>query len=83
MDYSIKEISERLRIPASTLRYYEKRGLIGPLRRSTGQVRVFSEEDLKLLQIIQCLKRTGMPVEEIRRADPSGRRDIGTTDSLV
>ena len=66
MDYSIKEISERLRIPASTLRYYEKRGLIGPLRRSTGQVRVFSEEDLKLLQIIQCLKRTGMPVEEIR-----------------
>ena len=66
MDYSIKEISEQLRIPASTLRYYEKRGLIGPLRRSTGQVRVFSEEDLKLLQIIQCLKRTGMPVEEIR-----------------
>ena len=66
MDYSIKEISERLRIPASTLRYYEKRGLIGPLRRSAGQVRVFSEEDLKLLQIIQCLKRTGMPVEEIR-----------------
>ena len=49
MNYSIKEISERLRIPASTLRYYEKRGLIGPLRRSTGQVRVFSEEDLKLL----------------------------------
>ena len=43
MDYSIKEISERLRIPASTLRYYEKRGLIGPLRRSAGQVRVTKE----------------------------------------
>lgn len=66
MDYSIKEISERLGIPASTLRYYEKRGLIGPLQRSAGQVRVFSEADLRLLQIIQCLKRTGMPIEEIR-----------------
>ena len=66
MNYSIKEISARLNIPASTLRYYEKRGIIGPLARRTG-VRVFSEEDLKLLQIVQCLKKTGMPIEEIRQ----------------
>lgn len=67
MNYSIKEISARLNIPASTLRYYEKRGIIGPLARRAGQVRVFSEEDLKLLQIVQCLKKTGMPIEEIRQ----------------
>lgn len=66
MNYSIKEISARLNIPASTLRYYEKRGIIGPLARRTG-VRVFSEEDLKLLQIVQCLKKTGMSIEEIRQ----------------
>lgn len=67
MNYSIKEISARLNIPASTLRYYEKRGIIGPLARRAGQVRVFSEADLKLLQIVQCLKKTGMPIEEIRQ----------------
>ena len=53
MDYSIKEISERLRIPASTLRYYEKRGLIGPLRRGAGQVGMPIEEIREFVGLIR------------------------------
>ena len=63
--YSIKEISEILGLPASTIRYYDKQGLLPFIERSEGGYRRFSEEDLGLLKIIECLKKTGMPIKEI------------------
>ena len=63
--YSIKEISEILGLPASTIRYYDKQGLLPFVERSEGGYRRFSEEDLSLLKMIECLKKTGMPIREI------------------
>lgn len=63
--YSIKEISEMLGLPASTIRYYDKQGLLPFIERSEGGYRRFSEEDLGLLKMIECLKKTGMPIREI------------------
>ena len=80
--YSIGQVAEMFGLPISTLRYYEKRGIIGPLARRTG-VRVFSEEDLKLLQIVQCLKKTGMPIEEIRQFAELIRQGVPQSERLL
>lgn len=65
--YTIKEVAEKLNLPASTIRYYDKQGLLPFVRRSEAGYRLFSEEDLGLLNMIECLKKTGMPIKEIKQ----------------
>lgn len=65
--YSIKEIADILGLPASTIRYYDKQGLLPFVERSDSGYRRFSESDLELLKMIECLKKTNMPIKEIRQ----------------
>lgn len=65
--YTIKEVSEIMHLSASTIRYYDKQGLLPFIDRSSSGYRQFSEEDLGLLRMIECLKKTGMPIKEIRQ----------------
>ena len=48
------------------LRYYEKEGLLPPVRRSKGGIRHYTDEDLEWLGLICCLKNTGMSIKQIR-----------------
>lgn len=66
MSYSIGEISQRLDIAPSALRYYEKEGLLPFVERSDSGIRQFTNIDLEWLIIIDSLKRTGMPLKEIK-----------------
>ena len=66
MSYSIGEISQRLDIAPSALRYYEKEGLLPFVERSDSGIRQFTDIDLEWLIIIDSLKRTGMPLKEIK-----------------
>lgn len=54
-----------LNIPTSTLRYYDKRGLLPFLERGASGYRVFSEENIRTLRLIECLKNTGMSLDDI------------------
>lgn len=67
MTYRISEVEKRLGIPITTIRYYDREGLLPNVARSEGGQREFSEQDIKLLQVIECLKRTNMPLKDIRR----------------
>lgn len=67
MLYTVSEMAQKLGIAPSTLRYYDKEGLLPFVERSSGGVRMFKESDLSWLSIIQCLKKTGMPIREIRK----------------
>lgn len=49
-----------------TLRMYEARGLIQP-KRSTGNTRLYSEEDIKRLRLIQKLSAEGISLNGIER----------------
>lgn len=62
----IGEFSDRTGLSADTLRYYEKEGLIKPVRDSGGR-RDYSESDIKWVEFIIRLKETGMPIREIKR----------------
>ena len=66
MLYTIGEMSKKLGIPASTLRYYEKEQLLPCVERTTGGIRMFQEKDLEFLKIIHCLKKAGLSISGIR-----------------
>lgn len=63
--YSIGEISKMFQLPISTLRYYDKEGLFPHLKRVNG-VRQFSESEIETLRVIDCLKRSGLEIKEIK-----------------
>lgn len=65
MNYTIGEISELMDISADTLRYYDKEGLLPFVQRGAGGRRIFTENDLNFLEVIKCLKRSGVQVKEI------------------
>lgn len=66
MAYSIKEVSKKMNLPTHTLRFYEKEGLLPFINRSKGGIRRFSDSDLDSLEMICCLKSTGMSVKQIK-----------------
>lgn len=66
MFYTVGEMANQLGIPSSTLRYYDKEGLLPFVERSSGGIRMFKDSDFEWLQIIECLKKTGMSLSDIR-----------------
>ena len=66
MSYTISEAARRMGVAPSTLRYYDKEGLLPNLKRKNGQ-RIFEENDLRMLALLSCLKNTGMPLKQIHR----------------
>ena len=66
MKYSIGDVAKKFDLSASTLRYYDKEGLFPNLERSESGIRSFSDIDLGSVQIIECLKNTGMPIKDIK-----------------
>lgn len=64
--YTIGQVAEMFDLPASTLRYYDKQGLFPGLERSSG-IRRFSDTELEALRVIECLKKAGMEIKDIRQ----------------
>lgn len=66
MAYTVGEMAKLLGVTASTLRYYDKEGLLPFVERSSGGIRMFRESDIEWLRIIECMKKAGMPIKDIR-----------------
>lgn len=66
MGYSIREVSKRFNISAHTLRYYEKEGLLPSIQRDEAGIRLYSEVDLEWLQLVCCMRATGMSISNIK-----------------
>lgn len=67
MSYTIGQVAKKMGLTAHTLRYYDKEGLLPFVHKSSSGQRVFSEEDLDWLVIIDCLKGTGMQLKDIKQ----------------
>ena len=65
--YTIKDAAKLMGVPTSTIRYYDKEGLLPFVERMASGYRIFTEKDIATLRIIDCLKKTGMPIKEIRQ----------------
>lgn len=64
MTYSISEIAGKMGVTISTLRYYDREGLLPSVERVNGR-RIFKDSDFAWLRVLNCLKNTGMPIREI------------------
>jgi DNA-binding transcriptional MerR regulator len=62
---TIGDISKKSGLSLHTLRYYEKIGLIKPVERNGSGHRNYTDSDLDLIDFIQKLKLTGMPIKDI------------------
>lgn len=67
MSYTIAQAAKKCGLSAHTLRYYEKEGLMPFVDRAPSGIRAFKDDDFEWLRIITCLKKTGMPVKQIRQ----------------
>jgi DNA-binding transcriptional MerR regulator len=64
--YTIKQAAQQTGISEDTIRYYEKIALLPRAKRKDNGHRVYNEEDIEALRLIACLKKTGLPLEEMR-----------------
>lgn len=64
--YTIGQVSEMFGIPISTLRYYDRQGFFPEMQRVSG-IRKFSEREIETLRIIECLKRSGLEIRDIKQ----------------
>ncbi|MFZ7101407.1 MAG: MerR family transcriptional regulator [Peptococcaceae bacterium] len=67
MYYTVSETAKKLNISPHTLRFYSKEGLLPFVDRSESGIRMFKTEDFEWLFIIDCLKKTGMPIKQIKQ----------------
>ena len=64
--YTIGQVSEMFDLPISTLRYYDKQGLFPDMVRVSG-IRKFSETEIEALRVIECLKKSGLEIKDIKQ----------------
>lgn len=67
MPYSPREAVEKTGFTLDTLRYYERIGLLDSIDRTSGGQRVFTDDDLAWLDVLRCLRDTGMPIARMLR----------------
>lgn len=67
MKTNIKEVEERTGISKQNIRYYERKGLLSPVRNPENDYREYTDEDIARLQKIKLFRKLDMPIEEIRK----------------
>jgi MerR family redox-sensitive transcriptional activator SoxR len=64
---TVGEVADRAGVPASTLRYYEREGLIEASRSDGGQRR-YHRDVLRRIAFVRAAQRVGLTLEEIKEA---------------
>lgn len=64
---NIKELETQTGISSQNIRFYEKKGLLHPIRNQDNNYRNFSAEDVRTLQLIKILRRLDVPIGDIHR----------------
>ena len=83
MVYTVGEMAKRMGVAASTLRYYDKEGLLPFVERSPGGIRLFRETDVEGLNVIGCLTSAGMSIGDIREYIRLAMQGDGTIDQRL
>jgi len=62
---TITEVAEKYSITADTLRYYERIGLIPPVPRSSSGIRDYDEESCRWVELMRCMRKSGVQIEAL------------------
>ena len=64
--YTVKQLSDKLGISVHTIRFYDDQGLFPEVARDNYKNRIFTEESLSWVNLVLCLRNTGMSISEIK-----------------
>ncbi|MBR2082272.1 MAG: MerR family transcriptional regulator [Elusimicrobiaceae bacterium] len=64
---TISQVSQKYGLPADTLRYYEKAGLIPPVHRTESGIRDYQPEDCNWVEFIKCMRSAGLSIETLQK----------------
>lgn len=78
--FGIGEVAKMTGLSVHTLRYYEKEGLLCFVRKNSAGFRVYTEDDLGWIGMIECLKSTGMTLKGIKQYIDWFKEGDGTLD---
>lgn len=67
VELRISEAAERTGFDASTIRYYERIGLIPEAERNDSGHRIYSRDDVERLKLVASAKSLGLTLEDIKR----------------
>ncbi len=62
---NIKPVSEKTGASADTIRYYERIGLIPPVKRNKNGVREFDDEDIRWIEFSRKMREAGLSIESL------------------
>lgn len=86
MEIRIGELAQRTGCEVVTIRYYEKEGLLPEPARSSGNYRLYGEEQVKRMQFIRHCRSLDMSLGEIRtllNLWDSPTQDCGKVNALL
>ena len=64
--YSMKEACALTNMSYENLKFYCNEGLVPNVKRDSRNYRVFDDHDIKWIQSLNCLKRCGMSIAEMK-----------------
>lgn len=80
--YTISQLAKAAEIPTTTVRYYERIGLVEPDSRSQGNYRLYGDESLNKLKFIRAAQATGFTLEDVKALLLNDEGDIPTCGSV-
>lgn len=81
--YTISEVSQITGIRPSTLRYYEKEGLLKNIARKNNTHRFYTDHDIELLNLIKCFKELGMSIKSIKQFINEKSEHLSSMDDIL
>lgn len=72
------QMTERTGVSLDTLRYYEKEGLLQSVARAASGHRRYSRDDVLWVEVLRCLRETGMTIDQLRHYCDLGEQGKGT-----
>ncbi len=64
--FTISQLAKAAEVPTTTVRYYERIGLVEPEDRSQGNYRLYSDESLRKLKFIRAAQSIGFQLDDVR-----------------
>jgi MerR family transcriptional regulator, aldehyde-responsive regulator len=77
------EMSERTGVSIDTLRYYEREGLLSNVARAGSGHRRYNNDDVLWVEVLRCLRNTGMSIDQLRHYCNLGRKGDGTAPERI
>lgn len=80
--FTISQLAKLADIPTTTLRYYERIGLVESEERSHGNYRLYGDQSLKKVKFIRAAQAIGFTLDDVKSLLAEGDGNVPTCGSV-